>query len=181
MRTIERPHCGGRPFCLGQVHPDAKVCTACGAEKVFVNDGDGRATGRIGTLGMLIAVPFGVFAFWPVFHAIALEPAGLTMTPVANALVAVLGTGMWIGYGLAERSVRENRARSSGETRRHAGEASRRAEAAADTAATAASSAAPSAHSSQIHGRRPKTASKPGPFRIPDSFNQGNPEKRNRP
>ena len=54
MNTVEAAHDGDCPFCKAEVRQDATVCTACSAEKGFVNDGPGAASRVCRAVGWII-------------------------------------------------------------------------------------------------------------------------------
>ena len=109
MRTIEAPHSGDCPVCLAEVHPDAKVCIACGAEKIFVNDGDGMESRLVRNGGVLL-----VFAALPAGCIATGGPGGQTQGEGILLGLAMAGLGLFLArVGL--RMARANWRRTSRE------------------------------------------------------------------
>ena len=156
MTTIvEKDHAGDCPICRAEVHAEALVCRACGAEKITVDDGPGGKARFAEIVAILIFILTIFFLLVPSWDNRSDGSFGL--------LFFLLCFSIWLGRIKAKKYAEAHRKRTSRPAWRHVSAhdamvASERAETAANSARDAADRARSTAERAASAAKAAETA-----------------------
>lgn len=159
MTTIvEKDHAGDCPICRAEVHAEALVCRACGAEKVTVDNGPGGAAVLASAVGILLVIAGGACSLF----SLAIDHQLMALFSLFSSL-GILAFGIWLRWQKAKELAEGNRRRTAREAWRHVSAhdamvASERAETAANSARDAADRARSTAERAASAAKAAETA-----------------------